>query len=336
MEFLYKLYSNDYFGIGLFIVITILAFSFLVILFFGKKDEKARKEELNNNVDTINNSNNDQTVQPMEQQNLQESLSSMTLASNPAPMPVEEPINQPIPNENSGFFANTNVSSEQPKENNEVQFAQQPIEPNIDPFNSTPILTEPVSPNLEQPKVAEPMFAMPAENVEPSPKVEEEIPQLNQSFFDQPSESLNSESSNSGLSVFDQSPIIEPINQNSPVSPIIEEQKEDNIFSSVNLEDTNKKINNSQFSSVYVNNTVDAPTNIISNNPTPDNTSSTVVPKPLKPEFDLPKPFDLPKLNKDSNTSNDSIIKASNTVKTNENLTNIFGNLEEDSYNINE
>ena len=45
MEFLYRLYSNDYFGIGLFIVITILAFSFLVILFFGKKDEKARIEQ---------------------------------------------------------------------------------------------------------------------------------------------------------------------------------------------------------------------------------------------------------------------------------------------------
>lgn len=45
MEFLYRLYSNDYFGIGLFIVITILAFSFLVILFFGKKDEKAKLEQ---------------------------------------------------------------------------------------------------------------------------------------------------------------------------------------------------------------------------------------------------------------------------------------------------
>lgn len=327
MEFLYKLYSNDYFGIGLFIVITILAFSFLVILFFGKKDEKARKEELNNNVGTINNSNN-QINQPMEQQNLQESLSSMTLASNPTPNPVEEPINQPIPNGNPGFFANTNVSSEQPKENNEVQFAQQPVEPNIDPFNSAPILTESVSPSLEESKAAEPMFAMPEENVKTSPMVEEEIPALNQSFFDQSPESTNSE-----LPIFDQSPIVEPTNQN---SPIIEEKREENIFSPSNLEDTNKKMGNPQFSSVYVNNTVDAPTNIISNNPTPDNTSSTVVPKPLKPEFDLPKPFDLPKLNKDSNTSNDSIIKASNTVKTNENLTNIFGNLEEDSYNINE
>ena len=45
MEFLYRLYSNNYFGIGLFIVITILAFAFLIILFFGKKDEKERKEK---------------------------------------------------------------------------------------------------------------------------------------------------------------------------------------------------------------------------------------------------------------------------------------------------
>ena len=56
MEFLYKLYSNNYFGIGLFIVITVLAFSFLVILFFGKKDEKKRnlneeQKEINNNIE---------------------------------------------------------------------------------------------------------------------------------------------------------------------------------------------------------------------------------------------------------------------------------------------
>ncbi len=45
MEFLNKLYSNEYFGIGLFVVMSILAFTFLVVLFFGKKDEKARIKE---------------------------------------------------------------------------------------------------------------------------------------------------------------------------------------------------------------------------------------------------------------------------------------------------
>ncbi len=45
MEFLYKLYDTEYFGIGLFIVIAVLIFLFLLILFFGKKDEKNRKLE---------------------------------------------------------------------------------------------------------------------------------------------------------------------------------------------------------------------------------------------------------------------------------------------------
>lgn len=45
MEFLYKLYENEYFGIGLFAIITVLLFLFLIILFFGKKDEKVRKLE---------------------------------------------------------------------------------------------------------------------------------------------------------------------------------------------------------------------------------------------------------------------------------------------------
>ena len=45
MEFLYKLYDKEYFGIVLFGVIAILIFLFLIILFFGKKDEKNRKLE---------------------------------------------------------------------------------------------------------------------------------------------------------------------------------------------------------------------------------------------------------------------------------------------------
>ncbi len=49
MEFLYKLYSNNYFGIGLFAIITVLAFAFLIILFFGKKDEKKRISTENEN-----------------------------------------------------------------------------------------------------------------------------------------------------------------------------------------------------------------------------------------------------------------------------------------------
>ena len=45
MDFLNKLYESNYFGIGLFAVICVLVVAFLIVLFFGKKDEKKRNLE---------------------------------------------------------------------------------------------------------------------------------------------------------------------------------------------------------------------------------------------------------------------------------------------------
>lgn len=50
MNFLDKLYSSNYFGIGLFAVIAFLVVTFLIVLFFGKKDEKKRKLEATQNI----------------------------------------------------------------------------------------------------------------------------------------------------------------------------------------------------------------------------------------------------------------------------------------------
>lgn len=56
MEFLNKLYESNYFGIGLFAVISFLVVTFLVVLFFGKKDEQKRKlENTYSNTDALNN-----------------------------------------------------------------------------------------------------------------------------------------------------------------------------------------------------------------------------------------------------------------------------------------
>ena len=44
MDFLESLYSIENFGIYLFIIIGILVVLFLVVLFFGRKDQKKRKE----------------------------------------------------------------------------------------------------------------------------------------------------------------------------------------------------------------------------------------------------------------------------------------------------
>ncbi len=51
MDFLTSLYSNENFGIILFTSVSILVLAFLIILFFGKKDQKERnlaKEQTNN------------------------------------------------------------------------------------------------------------------------------------------------------------------------------------------------------------------------------------------------------------------------------------------------
>ena len=44
MDFLESLYSIENFGIYLFVIIGILVILFLIVLFFGKKDQKKRKE----------------------------------------------------------------------------------------------------------------------------------------------------------------------------------------------------------------------------------------------------------------------------------------------------
>lgn len=77
MEFLNKLYANENFGIGLFCVIAFLVVMFFVVLFFGKKDEKKRKLEETNKLNTINNEEN--------------SFKETTVAT-PVEVPAAEPI----------------------------------------------------------------------------------------------------------------------------------------------------------------------------------------------------------------------------------------------------
>lgn len=90
MEFLYKLYSYNYFGIGLFIVITILAFAFLIILFFGKKDEKTRRElqKIEENREAINQLEANK-VEPEK-----EELEPISLENIKQELKIEEPVEE--------------------------------------------------------------------------------------------------------------------------------------------------------------------------------------------------------------------------------------------------
>lgn len=296
MEFLYRLYGNEYFGIGLFIVITILAFSFLVILFFGKKDEKERNKEIENNVDA--------EMAPKEELQA-EALETVDLPveNNTILEPVSEAILEPV--------------NESTTENMSIE---------IDPFVSSNMVLN--SNLVEEIKIENPTEVVP----ETEEKIEEE-----NIFGEMPiEEPFNIELNLPEESVEEtqkEEETIDPFNITEPVisefeTPVIPEPVQNDIFAEPKEEAPKKVVMPTQFSSVYL-------TKEKEETPEIKEEQEEIAPIPLKPSFDLPKPLDLPKLNKESgvsSASNDNIIKPLNDA--NGNLSSIFENIEEDSYTI--
>lgn len=259
MEFLYKLYSNDFFGIGLFIVITILAFSFLIILFFGKKDEKARNEINKINKELDNNEPLEATKLPVEEVSIEK---------------VEEviPQEEPIVTENFGPVSNENINVDFKNVEQETLF-EKDIEESLEVSNDLDLEEEKEAPQND--------FVIESFNLE-NPEIEE--PKRETSFIEQ-TELRNPEPRRVAMP--------------------------------------------KQFSSVYVSKDEE---------PVVERTEEKierVAPIPLKKDIDLPKAFDLPKLNKSTGTtssSSDNIIKTFNDNE--DNLGNLFDNLEDNSYSI--
>ena len=151
MDFLDKLYSSNYFGIGLFAVIAFLVVTFLIVLFFGKKDEKKRKLEATQNISTENSFKETSTPTPVEIPKNPEPVAPINLGSEPVkeensqsiPLEPVTPV-MPVPpvapikleeNDNNEYVENLTV--EEPKKEVEV-----PVTPIID---ETP-KAEPVTP----------------------------------------------------------------------------------------------------------------------------------------------------------------------------------------------
>lgn len=287
MEFLYKLYSNNYFGIGLFIVITILAFSFLIILFFGKKDEKAR------NASKLDNLESDQIENlEMNQENSEtlkaDSLETISLSN-------EQPVIEEVQKQES---ENTEIS----RENAETEI--------VNPFVSTNVVlnSDLVSSESQEEKADA-----------------DDNPFISQIF------SLNNELDSKEEKETEYS-TIDPFHVDIATlePPVIEEKEENNIFSegssTVQPEAVKKPFMSTQFSSVYLNKEKEEQ----DVNPV----SGIKEVAPVKPEFELPKTIDLPKLNKNTNNAvSDNIIHSASENKE-DNLNNIFANLEEETYTI--
>lgn len=265
MEFLYRLYSNSYFGIGLFIVMTILVFSFLVVLFFGKKDEKARSK-MENNIDNQEETKVEEIKIPIEEDLKVESLATMSEdkdeVENVYEIPsleVEEDIVEPSQTQESI------PEIEEDEEDNVFISDIFSLKPNLD--------------NIE------------TENVD---EVSVEDFNNNETIFE--SEKIDDDTISMDI-------------------PAIQEVEESNIFtedSEIDEMPVRKQPSSPIFSSVYLNGGK-------KEEESKEAEDVSVRPTPRKPEFELPKKIELPKLNKES--QDDSINS-------------IFSHLEDESYNI--
>lgn len=197
MDFLNKLYESNYFGIGLFAVISFLVVTFLVVLFFGKKDEKKRKLEETNSLKIENNNQAfkevseavpvevpapvvpTEEIKPVAPINI-EPVETPVAPVNPTPVMPINPLNYeneplkpvaPIQYEEENNFVE-NLTVEEPKAElvspeKEVEIPTTPIEPiRIEPTRYE---------NNVEPKKIEPIrFTIPEEPVKVEPLIKEE------------------------------------------------------------------------------------------------------------------------------------------------------------------
>ena len=174
MNFLDKLYSSNYFGIGLFAVIAFLVVAFLIVLFFGKKDEKKRKLEETQKLEANDTFKETSKSTPVEIPINPEPVAPINLDVEPVKTGIEpnvvtpiEPITpvMPVPPVNESNDLNQH-------DNNENEFVENlRIE--------EPVHSEVEKVELDQPKI--PINDSPVHNVvEPviKPIINEETPKL--------------------------------------------------------------------------------------------------------------------------------------------------------------
>lgn len=156
MKFLNKLYESNYFGIGLFAVISFLVVAFLIVLFFGKKDEKKRKiDSLNVKLEPSNDNTFKETtpVTPLEMPVAENIPEPITPIAPVAPVNYDIPV-APVP---TPSVEPTPISVEQPVNLGvvspvvEPQVTVAPVTPmpSIKPINIAS--TTPVTPAINEP-----------------------------------------------------------------------------------------------------------------------------------------------------------------------------------------
>lgn len=177
MNFLDKLYESNYFGIGLFAVISFLVVTFLIVLFFGKRDEKKRRLETTKELEKMN-------VEDTFKETSVETPVEVPVMDNPVVpdtvMPVAPTVTEDVAPVMSADVSVTPVINEEvvaPTFNpvNPINFVDEPITPVAPisyepkefveiPKEETPI-NIPVTPVINE--VQTPVITEPVRNVEP-------------------------------------------------------------------------------------------------------------------------------------------------------------------------
>ena len=205
MDFLDRLYSSNYFGIGLFAVIAFLVVTFLIVLFFGKKDEKKRKLEATKTVDvqnTVNTMKETSTPTPVEIPVNPEPVAPINLEATPTPSaaPVEPSVVTPVEPvkpvvtpviEDNNYVDNLKVEEPARNVNTNNVAPVEPVIPQVAPvIPEQPETSEPTvrlePTRIEVPQtpitpIVEPATRMTPEPVQPiinEPVIKEEEPKL--------------------------------------------------------------------------------------------------------------------------------------------------------------
>lgn len=261
MEFLYRLYSNNYFGIGLLMVIAILAFSFLIILFFGKKDEKKRNQA---KIKESNKQIIDTSLEAKE--DILESAENISLEKEEKDdfSFTEEPIVLDTIDETS-------------KEENQIELTSDNTYETEDLFKTNNIILNTDYINEE-----------PTTN-DANADTNFDIYNLD-NIMNEEKDHDNEESIDEVLNKYDDiKEVEEPV-----FTPVIEEKEEENIFT---IEEP-KKVSPTPFSSVYLTKEEKPKEDpIINEEVVKEPIVEEKIITPRRPTFDLPKRVDLPKRN---------------------------------------
>lgn len=264
MEFLENLYEIENFGIYLFVIIGILVVLFLVVLFFGRKDQKARK--------SIENTVTKNEVPPSKEAEAFKEVSE--------PHPLEVPVVEESFQSNPVIFEPAQKEEIAPTTNvvlNSTFESSPQIEtPAIEKEFDFDALAEAISKELEtidkNTAPEQPIFKEEVPTVKETPKEEPILPTIEENNFQ----------------------IFEPVKMESNVEQVIEEKKE------MPVEKNNEVIKPrpsmpTVFSSVYVNREKEEIKPETIKEPIKIEVPADDVITPVKPTIDLPKMVDLPK-----------------------------------------